>query len=126
VRLAPQNGTYSKTLGVALYRVGRYEQALEALRRANALDTAQRGRPTPTEIAFLAMTHHRLGHAAEARAGLDALRARIKEPEAAKDRDSQILLREAEALINPGPIGNNPTRARWLDFTVSCSLLWPW
>jgi tetratricopeptide (TPR) repeat protein len=111
VRLAPENGTYSKTLGVVLYRVGRYEQALEALLRATALDTAQRGRPTPTEMAFLAMTHHRLGHAAEARAGLDALRARIKEPEAAKDRDSQIFLREAEALIDPKPIGTT-TEAR--------------
>jgi WD40 repeat protein/serine/threonine protein kinase len=100
VRLAPENGTYSKTLGVALYRVGRYEEALEALRRAAALDTAQRGRPTPTEIAFLAMTYHRLGDFVKARAGLEDLRSRMKEAEAAKDVESQAFLREAEELID--------------------------
>ena len=112
VRLAPENGTYSKTLGVALYRVGRYEEALEALRRATALDTAKRGGPTPTEVAFLAMAHHRLGHPAEARAGLDDLRSRMKDPEATKDPESQAFLREAEALIDDrGSIDRQGRRA---------------
>ena len=106
VRLAPENGTYLKTLGVALYRVGRYEEALEALRRAIALDTAKRGGPTPTELAFLAMAHHRLGHAAEARAGLDVLRSRMRDPEATKDPESQAFLHEAEMLIDPKPVGS--------------------
>jgi tetratricopeptide (TPR) repeat protein len=61
VRLAPENSTYVKTLGVALYRVGRYAQALEALRRATALDAAKNHGPTPTELAFLAMAHWQLG-----------------------------------------------------------------
>jgi WD40 repeat protein len=110
VRLAPENGTYAKTLGVALYRIGRYEQALEALRRATALNTANGSRSTPAEVAFVAMAHHRLGHAVEARAGLDALRIRMRDPEAAKDQDSQIF-HEAEALIDPKPIGTT-TEAR--------------
>jgi hypothetical protein len=101
VRLAPENSTYRKTLGVALYRVGRYPEALEALRRATALDTAKGSGPTPTELAFLTMTHHRLGHAVEARAGLDALRARMGDPEATRDPESGAFLHEAEVLIEP-------------------------
>jgi uncharacterized protein HemY len=100
VRLAPESGTCWKTLGVAWYRVGRYERALEALRRATALDAARRGGPSPTEMAVRAMAHHRLGQAAEARADLDALRTRMKAPEAEKDRESQTFLHEAEALID--------------------------
>jgi Flp pilus assembly protein TadD len=108
VRLAPENGTYSKTLGVALYRVGRYKEALDVLLRATALDTAQRSRPTPTEMAFLAMTFHRLGDKVMARAGLDDLRSRMKDPEAAKDVESQAFLHEAEALIEPKDVGPAP------------------
>jgi hypothetical protein len=111
VRLAPENGTYSKTLGVALYRIGRHKEALEALARATALNTAKGGGPSPTELAFLAMAHHRLGHAAEARAGLAALRTRMRDPEAAKDVESRAFLHEAEALIDPKPIGTT-TEAR--------------
>jgi hypothetical protein len=79
---------------------------VEALRRANAIEAANHGGPSPAEIAFLAMAHHRLGHAAEARAGLDVLRARMKDPEATKDPVSQAFLREAEVLIDPKPVGS--------------------
>jgi tetratricopeptide (TPR) repeat protein len=106
--LAPENGTYVKTLGAALYRVGRYEEALEALRRAAALNAATHGEPTPPDVAFLAMTHHRLGHAPEARAGLDVLRSRMRDPEVAKDPEFQAFLHEAEALIEPGSFGIRP------------------
>ena len=99
VRLAPENGIYSKTLGVALYRVGRYKEAREVLGRAKALGTAQLGGPTPTEVAFLAMAHHRLGDTAAARAGLVDLQSRMRAPEASKDPESQAVLHEAEALI---------------------------
>jgi hypothetical protein len=105
VRLAPENGTYVKTLGVALYRVGRYKEALEVLRRATALEAAQRGGPTPTQIAFRAMAEHRLGQAAKARADLDDLRTRMTDPEAEKDPESRAFLHEAEALIDPESVG---------------------
>jgi hypothetical protein len=54
------------------------------------------------------MAHHRLGHTAEARAGLDDLRSRMKAPEASKDPESQAVLHEAEALIAPGSVGSRP------------------
>src|SRR5262249_1783436 len=108
VRQAPENGTYRKTLGVSLYRVGRYPEALEALRRATTPAPGKGGGPPPTEIAFLAMPHPRLGYAAEARAGLDDLRSRMGDPEAAKDPESRAFLHEAEALIDPRSVGTRP------------------
>ena len=77
VRLAPENGTYSTTPGVALYRVGCDQEAIDTLNRATALDTSNGGGPAPTKLAFLAMAHHRLGHAAESHAGLETLRSRM-------------------------------------------------
>src|SRR5262249_32912321 len=57
-RLAPDNGHYLNTLGVAQYRVGNYEKALETLTRSEKLNaTAERG-PLPEDLAFLAMTQH--------------------------------------------------------------------
>ena len=54
-------GAYA--LGETLYRAGRYEEALECL------DAAAKTffRPSASELSFLAMTHHRLGHAEKAR-----------------------------------------------------------
>jgi WD40 repeat protein len=87
-------------LGIAQYRAGRYREAHETLTRAEAERAKRSSAPLPAELAFIAMAHHRLGHAAEARAGLDALRSRMKDPEAAKDREFQAFLHEAEALID--------------------------
>jgi hypothetical protein len=63
------------------------------------------------EVAFHAMAHHRLGHPSEARAGLIDLRSRMRDPEAAEDLESRVFLHEAEALIDPKPIGTT-TEAR--------------
>jgi hypothetical protein len=40
-RLVPDNGLYLTTLGVAQYRVGRYQQALESLLRSEKLNAAE-------------------------------------------------------------------------------------
>jgi tetratricopeptide (TPR) repeat protein len=57
--------------GAALYRAGRYDDALRFLTRASTLNPD----PYRTNMIytwfFLAMTHHRLGHAQEARQWLD-------------------------------------------------------
>ena len=98
VRLAPENGTYSKTLGVALYRVGRYEQALEALRRATALDTAKNGGPTPTELAFLAMAHWQLGDKPQARSWYDKA-VQWMDKNQTKDEELIGFRAEAAALL---------------------------
>jgi eukaryotic-like serine/threonine-protein kinase len=48
--------------GAALYRAGRYEESVQCFEAA-----ARMYRPRPWDWCFLAMAHHRLGHADEAR-----------------------------------------------------------
>jgi hypothetical protein len=125
-RLAPHNGRYRTTLGVVYYRTGRYEQALAALTQAEALHrsaaaglalppaSALHGLPAwwqveplrhtiPTNLAFLAMTHHQIGQKEGARAALARLRAIAAQPEWAQDEQAQRFLREAETLLGGKP-----------------------
>src|SRR5262245_13920490 len=62
---------FLNTLGAALYRAGRYDEAIRRLEEGIRL---QGGESLPVDWAFLAMAHHRLGHRAEARRWLDRLR----------------------------------------------------
>jgi WD40 repeat protein len=68
VRLAPKPATYRNTLGVAYYRAGRYREAVEVLRR-NVEEEADWA--LAFDLYFLAMSHHRLGETAPARAYYD-------------------------------------------------------
>jgi tetratricopeptide (TPR) repeat protein len=65
----PKDLMSANSLGAALYRAGRYDEAARQLTRASGLD------PGRTSLIytwfFLAMTHHRLGHAPQARQWLD-------------------------------------------------------
>jgi WD40 repeat protein len=122
-QLAPGNGSYLNTLGVAQYRCGRYREALDTLTKSNALHTAaslkeNRGRIVglladpwglargelwgfayPHDLAFLAMTRYQLGQKTEARALLGRLRTVMTNSRWANDSEAQVFLREAEALI---------------------------
>jgi tetratricopeptide (TPR) repeat protein len=77
-QLAPKNGLYLNTLGVAHYRVGNYDKALETLRSSDRINNSLRQGSTPADLAFLAMTQHHLGHDQEAQALLQRLRERMK------------------------------------------------
>jgi tetratricopeptide (TPR) repeat protein len=66
----PKKFSYCSTLGAVLYRAGRFEDAIKRLTEASAL------KPDPEDIRaynwfFLAMAHHRLGHADKARQWLE-------------------------------------------------------
>ncbi len=98
-RLEPKNGLLLNTLGVAYYRVGDYEKALETLVRSNQINNTEFKDSIPADLAFLAMTQQRLGHAKEAQAELQHLRERMKDPRWAQDDEAPGLLREAEALL---------------------------
>jgi WD40 repeat protein/serine/threonine protein kinase/tetratricopeptide (TPR) repeat protein len=105
-RWAPQ------LLGTALYRAGRFE---EAIKRLGELSTSTSGKQeTPSARAqsrlVLAMAHQRMGNAAEARALLDEVLRWWNTVEAAKIDGAvslpvpewlwlQVLRREAEVLI---------------------------
>lgn len=77
-------------LGVAQYRVGAYEDALETLRRCGKTSMGYIDRAT---AAFTAMALHQLGQQEEAKASLEKLR------DLCKDKPAQPFLSEAERLI---------------------------
>jgi tetratricopeptide (TPR) repeat protein len=68
VRLSPGEPLYLNTLGVALYRAGKFAEALPTLEKSLATG---KGRTAAFDLFFLAMVHHRLGHRPEARACFD-------------------------------------------------------
>jgi WD40 repeat protein/tRNA A-37 threonylcarbamoyl transferase component Bud32 len=74
------NYFYRRALGTALYRAGQFEAAVQELNAATSL----RKQPAPSVWLFLAMAHHRLGHAEEARQWLDKAGAWIEQARAAK------------------------------------------
>jgi WD40 repeat protein len=98
-QLEPEDGSFLTTLGVAYYRVGNYEKALDVLARSDKINVLRDKGSGPADLAFLAMAHQRLGHAKEAEAALQLLRERMKDPRSAQDAQAQGFLREVEALL---------------------------
>jgi tetratricopeptide (TPR) repeat protein len=91
------------TLGAALYRAGRFEEAVLRLEEGIRL----RKKEERTDWPFLAMAHHRLGHRDEARMWLEKLRK--GEPNADpgqfwQEMEIRLLRNEAEAVILYDPI----------------------
>jgi WD40 repeat protein/serine/threonine protein kinase len=95
-RLTPDNANNHITLGVAYYRVAKYQEALDTLGRSAKL----RKESIPEDLAFLVMAQHQLGHKEQARTTLSRLREALKRPQWAKNAEAQGFLREAEALID--------------------------
>jgi len=120
VAISPKNSAYLTALGAVLYRAGRYEEAL------GRLDEAMKENTYGGSLScwlFLALAHHRLGHAAEARSYLDKAAAWLDQSTPEKPRDArmgatpvlwshwleaQLLRCEAEAVIRGAPASNNP------------------
>jgi tetratricopeptide (TPR) repeat protein len=98
-QLEPDNGDLLTTLGVAYYRAGNYEKAINTLLRSDAINKTQHRRAHLANLAFLAMTHQQLGHPKEAEAELQLLRERMKDLCSAQAAGAQGFLREAEALL---------------------------
>jgi tetratricopeptide (TPR) repeat protein len=98
-QLEPEDGSILNSLGVAYYRVGDYEKALDVLSRSDKINALRDNGSNPTDLAFLAMAHRQLGHAKEAAAELPLLRERMKDPRAAQVAGVHRFLREAEELL---------------------------
>jgi hypothetical protein len=96
------------SLGAALYRAGRFE---EAIRRLNESSKTRGDEGGPKGLAFLAMAHHRLGHQDDAKHWLDKLIAsRVNGvPGSWDDIEIRILRREAESLILGSTLATPPT-----------------
>jgi predicted Zn-dependent protease len=97
----PENTGYVTALGSVLFRAGRFEEAAARLVKANA--AFRISSPLCAQI-FLALAHHKLGHAEEARRWLAEVRSRIAKEPLEKMSWSQratveLLLVEAEQMI---------------------------
>jgi len=92
-RLAPDRQEYRTSLGAALYRAGRYREAIETLGKADRLDNG-----SPAALAFLAMAQYQLGQRQQAQTDVARLRELLNQPRWAKDAENLGLRHEAEAL----------------------------
>ena len=59
-RLMPSEVAYHTTLGMAQYRLGRYQEALTTLTRADELNQAAQRGHAPADLAFLAMASYQM------------------------------------------------------------------
>jgi WD40 repeat protein/tRNA A-37 threonylcarbamoyl transferase component Bud32 len=109
-RLDPANGLPLNTQGVANYRLGSFERAVEALTRSERLNAIPFNGPHPADLAFLALAHHSLGHVSEAEDYLKRLREQMKHQHWSNDAEAQVFLRETEErLRDPGKkVGRQP------------------
>jgi hypothetical protein len=95
------------TLGVALFRAGRFNEAVATLNKSLA---AGDGQNDGFGLFFLAMAHHRLGHGAEARSCLDRAVGWLKAQKSLFGRDAEELATfraEAESIL-AGPVDEMP------------------
>jgi WD40 repeat protein/serine/threonine protein kinase/ribosomal protein S27E len=102
---APDNIEYRIALGVAHYRLGKFQkdQYQNALATLTKCDQKQ-----PTTLAFVAMTQHQLGQKDQARTTLARLRETMKAPQLASNAEAAAFLREAAELIDGKPAQPKP------------------
>jgi WD40 repeat protein len=98
-RLMPFEGSYHTTRGMAQYRLGKYQEALNTLTHADELNQAAEGGSVPADLAFLAMTSYQMRQRDRAQASLTQLHETLQKPDWARDEEAQRLLKEAEALL---------------------------
>jgi len=101
--LAPYEGEFRTTLGMAQYRVGKYREAVDTLIRAGQLNANSERDSLAPDLAFQAMAQYRLGQREDAQAALDRLRKAVEQPDRANDEEARAFLGEAERLIRGEP-----------------------
>jgi WD40 repeat protein/tRNA A-37 threonylcarbamoyl transferase component Bud32 len=101
--LEPNDPPILTTLGAGQYRVGSYENALTTLTKVERILSDAGEEPDPWNLAFKAMTLHKLGRLEEAKAALEQLRELAEDWQVGEATEVaqalQALLAEAEKLI---------------------------
>jgi uncharacterized protein HemY len=89
------------TLGVALYRNGKYTEAISVLEKSLA---ASRGDTDAFDLFSLAMSHHQLGKAAKAKECYDRAVKWMNEHQTSSQWRAELAAfqAEAEGLLAPG------------------------
>jgi hypothetical protein len=95
IELAPNEGGYWNTLGVAHYRAGDWKAALQALNKSNEL---LKGNELSFNAFFIAMAHWQMGNKDEARTWFDRAVDWMVQHKP-NDRELQRFRSEAEALL---------------------------
>jgi hypothetical protein len=101
VALARDNPHVVSLLGIALYRAGKYKDSLDTLTRSEGMFAAEG--PQPSNSAFLAMAHWKLGQQTEARAALATFRTLAATDKWKADEEVLAWSKELDALIPPDP-----------------------
>jgi tetratricopeptide (TPR) repeat protein len=104
--LNKNNWKYWTARGIARYRLGNYRDALRSLASADRFSVrslpligVSLGSAQPANVAFLAMTYHRLGRASEAQTTYAKLLELMQLPQHRNDAEVQAFLREATATL---------------------------
>jgi WD40 repeat protein/tetratricopeptide (TPR) repeat protein len=108
VEKTPKDANAHNTLGVALYRNGRYQDAVAELDRSLELGKRALG---AHNLFFLAMCHHRLGNAARAKECLESANRWVEERKQLTKEERDELRRfrtEAERELNSPPPPGSP------------------
>ncbi|MFC1761786.1 protein kinase [Planctomycetota bacterium] len=95
--LTPNDPLISHLLGVAQYRAGFYEDALETLTHSGKTGTSDQFKVA--KVAFTAMALYQLNRNEEAAATLDHLRDLCEDKQVTRPKLAQALLAEAERLF---------------------------
>jgi len=93
---------YLNTLGVVQYRLQRYEDAIKSLTKSLELTPSEMNLPGPhaCDLAFLAMSHHKLGHVDEATAFRQQLTEAMQHKRFANDAECLGFVEEVNALFD--------------------------
>ncbi len=102
VAASPNNADYRNTMGVALYRVGDYQAALESLRRSEELYLASGKGESPANWAFIALSLRRTGEVAKAEAARSTFDRLAGQTAWAADAEVRAWGREVEAEFARG------------------------
>ncbi|MFH2002635.1 MAG: hypothetical protein ABIK28_23395, partial [Planctomycetota bacterium] len=103
-RIDPENNTFRQTLGVALYRAGDFEGALQTLTPflASSCPDTEGGYLTPP--AFCAMAHACLGQSEEANSLFASFESKMKDPWERRFSAYQAFYEEAKDRVHPAPV----------------------